>query len=121
VRDLKDREVALKRQLAAAQEKLTRHRKRASEKKQQAQSSMEEARRGKQQAEGEATATMKSTMDQENATTKALQQRMLDATREHDAVMSSLKDSFEQLQAQVQAYHYKLEMAMSATPALNVR
>lgn len=69
------------------------------------------------QAEGEAAVTLKSTIEQENSTAKALQQRMADATREHDAAVAGLREKFEQLAAQVQAYHYKLETAMSAAPA----
>lgn len=111
----------MKRQLGAAQEKIARQQKRGAEKKHQAQAALEGARKEKAKAENEAASTLKSTIEQENLTTKALQQKMQDATREHEAVLADMKEKLEQLETQMQTYHYKLETAMSAAPAISIR
>lgn len=118
VRELKEKEEEVRRQLTLLQDKQTRQLKTASEKKAQATKELKDAQVLKQQADEEVAIARKSAIELENATNKALHQKMNDAVKDHEAQLSSVREQLEALNMQVQAYHSKLEAAMGIAPML---
>jgi len=104
-------ETQVGKQLTQMQDKQTRFQKRQETKREGAVISLEEVKRAKANAESELWAA-KTKVDQNESMIKQVQQKIAEATREHDTEMALAHERLEQLEEQVNIYHQQLERTM---------